>query len=328
MATPLTETAVIQAKRGIGDVIWHLPFVRAIAAVSPGGRVSFMAPPTSGARELLAAEPSVAETLYFEHAGSELRRGLNLIRLITLLRRKRFRTAWILDRTIRPALAAFAAGIPRRVGLGLGPQKLFITNCGIDVSHFHDHPIDWLRALMEATGVPLATTEPALPVAGELPLAIGRKFSAFARPWLTVGIGAFDPVRDWPDDNWAELVGGLRRMSQGTVFLIGGAANRARAEKLIAPGDGVPVVNACDLGLGEALALLHEADLFVGTDSGPMNLAVAVGTPAFVMFGVNRVLTYSKFIHPIIPERGPAPDGMARLKPADVLEQVALQLRR
>jgi hypothetical protein len=59
-----------------------------------------------------------------------------------------------------------------------------------------------------------------------------------------------------------------------------------------------------------------------------MNLAVAVGTPAFVMFGVNRVLTYSKFIHPIIPERGPAPDGMARLKPADVLEQVALQLRR
>jgi ADP-heptose:LPS heptosyltransferase len=180
---------------------------------------------------------------------------------------------------------------------------------------------------MEATRVPLATTEPALPVTGELPLTIGKKFSACARPWLTVGIGAFDPVRDWPDDNWAELVAGLRRMSQGTVFLIGGATNRARAENLIAPGDGAPVVNACDLGLGEALALLHEADLFVGTDSGPMNLAVAVGTPSFVMFGVNRVLTYSKFIHPIVPERGPAPDGMARLKPADVLEKVALQLR-
>jgi ADP-heptose:LPS heptosyltransferase len=53
----LTETAVIQAKRGIGDVIWHLPFVLAIAAVSPGGQVTFMAPPTSGAHELLTAEP-------------------------------------------------------------------------------------------------------------------------------------------------------------------------------------------------------------------------------------------------------------------------------
>jgi heptosyltransferase-2 len=324
----LTETAVIQAKRGIGDVIWHLPFVRAIAAVSPGGQVTFMAPPTSGAREILTAEPSVAETLYFEHAGSELRRGLNLIRLITLLRRKHFHAIWILDRTIRPALAAFAAGIPRRIGLGLGAQRLFITNRGIDFSHFHDHPIDWLRALMEATRVPLATTEPALPVADDLPLTIGKKFSAYARPWLTVGIGAFDPVRDWPDDNWAELIAGLRRMSQGTVFLVGGAANRARAEKLIASGDGAPAINACDLGLGEAIALLHEADVFVGTDSAPMNLAVAVGTSAFVMFGVNRALTYSKFIHPIVPERGPAPDGMARLKPADVLQKVALQLRR
>jgi hypothetical protein len=37
--------------------------------------VTFMAPPTSGARELLAAEPSVAETLYFEHAGSVVASG-------------------------------------------------------------------------------------------------------------------------------------------------------------------------------------------------------------------------------------------------------------
>src|ERR1700730_17576890 len=68
---------VLQAKRGIGDVIWHLPFVRAIAAVSSGGQVTFLAPPSSGAKELLAAEPSVAETGYFGNSGSQLRRGLN-----------------------------------------------------------------------------------------------------------------------------------------------------------------------------------------------------------------------------------------------------------
>ena len=106
--------------------------------------MTFLAPPSSHAEELLAAEPAVAETLYFEHAGSELRRGLNLIRLAALLRRHRFRSIWILDRTIRPALAAKLAGIPERIGLGLGAQRFFITNPGIDRSHFHDHPIDWL----------------------------------------------------------------------------------------------------------------------------------------------------------------------------------------
>lgn len=150
-----TRTAVIQAKRGIGDVIWHLPFVRAIASVFSGGKVTFMAPPTSSAKDLLAAEPSILETIYFEHAGSELKRGLNLIRLARLLRQKRFQTVWILDRTLRPAIAAALARVPERIGLGLGRQSLFITNSGIDQSHFHDHPIDWLRALMAEMKVPL-----------------------------------------------------------------------------------------------------------------------------------------------------------------------------
>jgi hypothetical protein len=114
----VARTAVIQAKRGIGDVVWHLPFVRAIASVSPGGQVTFMTPPSSRAKDLLAAEPSVLQTIYFEHAGSELRRGVNLVRLARLLRQSRFRTVWILDRTLRPAIAAVLARIPERIGLG------------------------------------------------------------------------------------------------------------------------------------------------------------------------------------------------------------------
>ncbi|HTH35019.1 MAG TPA: hypothetical protein VL976_11660, partial [Xanthobacteraceae bacterium] len=66
----MTPSAVIQPKPGIGDVIWHLPFIRAIAAAAPGGRVTFLAPPSSGAKDLLVAEPSVAEVIYFEHSGS------------------------------------------------------------------------------------------------------------------------------------------------------------------------------------------------------------------------------------------------------------------
>ncbi len=174
----MTASAVIQVKRGIGDVIWHLPFVRAIAAVSPGGQVTFLAPPSSGAKELLAAEPSVAETVYFGNSGSELRRGLNQLLLIARLRQRHFRRIWILDRTIRPAQAARLAGIPERIGLGLGPQQRFITNPGIDQSHFHDQPIDWLIALMAAMNVPLPTTEPDLPVAAATLAAIGEKYTA------------------------------------------------------------------------------------------------------------------------------------------------------
>jgi heptosyltransferase-2 len=320
--------AVIQVKPGIGDVIWHLPFIRAIAGAAPGGRVTFLAPPSSHAKELLAAEPAVAAALYFEHAGSELKRGVNLIRLAALLRRGRFRSIWILDRTTRPALAARLAGIPERIGLGLGAQRFFITNPGIDESHFHDHPIDWLSALMAAMKVPLPSTEPDLHLPESTLAAVAAKFKSSPRPWIALGIGASHPDKDWPDEHWAKLTARLRQRAAGTVFLVGGQANLARARNFIAGSSGSAAVNACDLSLSEAAALLRLADLFVGPSSGPLNLAAAGGTAAFGLFGSTPVLTYSKFIHAIEPPGGPSPGGMRRISPAQVMAALEPYLAR
>jgi heptosyltransferase-2 len=324
----VTATAVIQVKPGIGDVVWHLPFIRAIAAAAPGHRVVFLAPPSSRAGEILAAEPAVAETLYFDHAGSELRRGINLLRLVALLRRRRFRSLWILDRTNRPALAAALAGIPERIGLGLGSQRFFITNPGIDRSHFHDHPIDWLRALMAAMAVPLPSTEPDLQLPAATLAAVAEKFAAAPRPWIVLGIGASHPDKDWPDAHWADFTAALRRHAGGTVFLIGGNANAARAARFIAESSGTPAVNACNLALIEAAALLRHADVFVGPSSAPLNLAAAGGTDAFGLFGSTPVLTYSRFIHAITPAGGPRDGGMALIAPTQVLATVAPYLSR
>lgn len=322
----MTSSAVIQVKRGIGDVLWHLPFIRAIAAAAPGRQVTFLAPPTSHAKELLAAEPSVAAALYFEHEGSELRRGLNLIRLVRLLRRQRFNTVWILDRTTRPALAAMLAGIPERIGLGLGLQQRFITNPGIDQRHFHDEPIDWLRALMLAMNVPLPTTEPALPLPEAAFAAVAEKFARYPRPWIALGIGASHPEKEWPDEYAAAFLAGLR--TSGTVFLIGGPENFARAQDLVARSAGVAAVNACGLTLTLSAALLRQANLFVGPNSAPLNLAAAGETEAFGLFGTTPGLNYSKFIHAVVPPGGPSADGMRRIAPADVLERIAPCLAR
>ncbi len=322
----MTPSAVVQVKRGIGDVIWHLPFIRAIAATSPGGQVTFLAPPSSHAEELLAAEPSIAQTIYFEHAGSELQRGFNLLRLARLLRQGRFSAVWILDRTVRPAVAAMLAGVPERIGLGLGAQRRFITNPGIDQRHFHDHPIDWLRALMLAMQVPLPTTEPALRLPEATLAAIAQKFGHYPRPWIALGIGASHPQKDWPDEYWAALLAGLR--TEGTVLVAGGPENVSRAHALIAQCASVTAVNACGLTLAESGALLRHADLFVGPNSAPLNLAAAGETEAFGLFGTTPVLNYSKFIHAIVPQGGISADGMRHIAPADVLQRIAPYLAR
>ena len=319
MSSPV---AIIQVKPGIGDVIWHLPFIRAIAAASPGGQVTFLAPPTSNARDLLEEEPGVAEVLYFEHGGSELRRGVNTLRLSSLLRKHDFRTVWILDKTLRPAISAWLAGVPKRIGLGLGPQRLFITNPGIDQKYFHDEPIEWLTTLMAVMQVPLASREPALPVSSETLLEIDARFAAEPRPWIVLGIAASHPDKDWPEGCWAEFAATLRQRTEGSIFLVGGPANAARAETLTARTPRAALINACDLKLMQSVALLRHADLFIGANSGPLNLAAASGTEAFGLFGNTPVLTYSRHIHAIVPGGGPSPDGMAHIVPADVLKQI------
>ena len=224
------------------------------------------------------------------------------------------------------ALAAALAGIPERIGLGLGQQSFFITNPGIDQEHFHDHPIDWLRALMAAMNVPLPSTEPDLQLSTRVLTTVGEKFAQFPRPWVAIGIGASHPEKDWPDNSWREFLRGLQ--TPGTVFLVGGPANEARAEQFVAASGSGQIVNACALPLIEAAALLRLADLFVVPSSGPLNLAAAGGTDAFGLFGSTPVLTYSKFIHAIVPEGGPSAGGMTRIAPAQVLERIAPSLSR
>ena len=110
--------------------------------------------------------------------------------------------------------------------------------------------------------------------------------------------------------------------------MVGGGANSARAQNFIAESSGAPAINACDLSLTDAAALLRLADLFVGPSSAPMNLAVAGGTEVFGLFGSTPVLTYSKRIRAIVPPGGSSPDGMRRISPAQALEQIAPYLTR
>ncbi len=319
----MTHTAVIQVKQGIGDVMWHLPFIRAIADVAPGGAVTFLTLASSHARDLLQAEPCVAETLYFEHQGSEIQRGFHLAHLSALLRRRKFARVWILDSTVRPALAALLARVPERIGLGLGGQRLLITNRGIDPKHLHDWPVERLIALMAAMRVPLATTEPNLKLPEPVLAKVGERFRGAARPWAVLGLGGSNQWKQWPAASWTAFVEALRRRMTGTVFLIGGPDSNGQAQDLIARSAGAAAVNACDLTIVEAAALLAHADVFVGTDSGPMNLAAAVGTPAFALFGATPVLSYSRFIHAITPLDGKRSlDGMQRISPERVLARV------
>jgi heptosyltransferase-2 len=148
---------------------------------------------------------------------------------------------------------------------------------------------------MATMNVPLPSTEPDLQLSTIVLTTVGEKFTQFPHPWAAIGIGASHPEKDWPDNSWREFLRGLQ--TPGTVFLVGGPANEARAEQFVAASGSGQIVNACALPLIEAAALLRLADLFVGPSSGPLNLAAAGGTDAYGLVRLDTGFDLLK-IHP------------------------------
>lgn len=96
-------------------------------------------------------------------------------------------------------------------------------------------------------------------------------------------LGASREIRQWPAAAFAtlgrELVGRDHR-----VVLVGGRGDRALAAAVKTEiGDGV--IDACGkTGIAELGGLLRRLDLLVSGDTGPMHMAVAVGTPVVGLF--------------------------------------------
>jgi heptosyltransferase III len=109
--------------------------------------------------------------------------------------------------------------------------------------------------------------------------------------WLALGPGANWPPKIWAAERFRELVS-LAKDAFDAVILLGGPNDRERAAG-VAGDCALPCLNLCgDTSLLQAAAVLAQARVFVGNDSGLGHLASAVGTPTLTVFGPGRPLRY------------------------------------
>lgn len=102
--------------------------------------------------------------------------------------------------------------------------------------------------------------------------------------WVAVQVGASDPIKAWRPESFGHTLASLsRRLPVGFVF-IGTEEERTAildAQRTYRQAGGIgPVCDAVGrTTLSELAALLAECRLLVTNDTGPMHLAVGVGTP-------------------------------------------------
>lgn len=97
--------------------------------------------------------------------------------------------------------------------------------------------------------------------------------------------GTKQAIKDWTDPNWVSV---LERISMANptlgIVVVGADGDRTRSETLLNCWQG-PQINTCgEISPRVSAAVMTNAVLFLGNDSGPMHLAAAVDTPAVAVF--------------------------------------------
>jgi ADP-heptose:LPS heptosyltransferase len=131
-------------------------------------------------------------------------------------------------------------------------------------------------------------------------------------PILAIGLGSSRPTKSWPllryaelAVRWAETAGG----EGGSALALGSPAELGLIEEFLSAVDSLhpsPEVRARitgvhHLSVRELAAMLKYAAVFVGNDSGPKHIAVAVGAPTVTLFGPEHPFEW----HPYPLDRHP-----------------------
>ena len=107
-------------------------------------------------------------------------------------------------------------------------------------------------------------------------------------PFAVLNPGAGWPSKMWPAERYGELARHLyKEHGLRSVAVWGLKTELPLAELIVATSDGHAIL-APPTSMLELAALCRRAALFVGSDTGPMHLAVAVGTPTISMHGPSR----------------------------------------
>jgi ADP-heptose:LPS heptosyltransferase len=95
--------------------------------------------------------------------------------------------------------------------------------------------------------------------------------------------GAGWPSKLWPEDRFAAVAARLAdEHRQRVVVVWGGEQERSMAERIVAAGRAILAPQTSLQELGELCRL---ASLVISSDTGPLHLAAAVGTPCVGLFG-------------------------------------------
>ena len=270
----------------IGDVVQGMPIACALRDHFPNSWIAWALHPHT--EPLVKGHPAIDETIPVAKGWMKSPWGCMKVR--RMLRSRRFDIAIDAQGLTKSALLAWFSGAPCRIGYGQcwGRElSRWFNNKTVDTSDCV-HVVDRNLCLLKPLGIQNPVARFNMPIAADVQATSRRML---ARLGLTVGgfavvnVGAGWPSKLWPAERYAALAQRVQR-AYGLPFLViwAGDEEHRMAQKVVERSAGSARL-APPTNLVELAALSSDARLFVGSDTGPLHIAAAVGTPCVGLYG-------------------------------------------
>lgn len=105
------------------------------------------------------------------------------------------------------------------------------------------------------------------------------------RPYIIINPGATWFTKRWPSESFGEVAKGLTERHDLTVIVPWAGSDELKAAHIITSMGGKQAFLAPETNLRQLAALISKAAIFIGNDTGPLHLAVALRVPCVTIFG-------------------------------------------
>jgi heptosyltransferase-2/heptosyltransferase-3 len=188
-------------------------------------------------------------------------------------------------------MLAWMAGIPNRVGYAMPDVAPFLTTA-FPPPNQGEHVVMHSARLLErwigrAVPTALKLTYPIQPNDAErVAYLLSKGGITPEKKIVVIHPGAGSPIKRWTAESWAIVAERIASKLDAAVVLTGADAERGEVAAIMDKMRNVPALSlAGETNVAELAALYSRAALVLGPDSGPLHLAVAVGTPTVHLYG-------------------------------------------
>ncbi|MBI2408241.1 MAG: lipopolysaccharide heptosyltransferase II [Gemmatimonadetes bacterium] len=260
----------------LGDTVLSTPLIAALAAREP---VDVVVTPLGAS--LLRDNPAVRALMVYDKRGRDA--GIAGLRRLARELRGKYSAVYLAQGSLRSAVLARAARIPRRVGFDTSAGRaLYTERIRYRRDAHHAERLWRLAAGDDAPSPPPEVIRPHLYPSAADRAAVDALLTELPAGGPLVGLA---PGSIWGTKRWPHVAALTTLLDEVRFVVIGSGEDAALAETVAAAAPGRVLDATGRLTLLASAELIRRCAVLVANDSAPTHLASGVDTPTITLFG-------------------------------------------